>query len=137
MDMREIDKIFMKDGNVGYGIPEGYFTGLQARLGAIPSMKTQSVSHMQRVMPYLALAACFLAILCVGNFVIGSTADSGTTGDWYNEAAYAELMTMPEEAFNTVMSEQDTISDDDVINYLISSGTPTELIEYSGLIAKK
>ncbi len=135
--MRKNNEIFKDAGKALFNVPEGYFNDLKARLDDIPGTNAGNVGVMWRLKPYLALAACFLAILCVGNLVLRNTADRGMTGDYYNEAAYADLMTMPEDAFHAVMSAQDTISDEDVVNYLISSGTSAELIEYTRLIAKK
>lgn len=138
MDMWKNDKIFIGGGKASYNVPEGYFNDLQTRLAAIPGSTTRNVGAMRRMKPYLALAACFLAIVFVGNLILGNTTGKSATGEeWYNDAAYVALMTMPEEAFQAVLSERDSISDEDVVNYLISSGTSTELIEYTGLIAKK
>lgn len=134
--MRKNNEIFKDAGKALYNVPEGYFNDLKARLNGIPATNAGNVGAMQRLKPYFALAACFLAILCVGNLVLRNTADSGRAGDYYDEAAYAALMTMPESAFHAVITERDTLSDEDVINYLISSGTSTELIEYTRLIAK-
>ncbi len=133
--MRKDNEIFKDAGKALHNVPEGYFNDLKARLDGIPAANAGKVGAMQRLKPYFALAACFLAILFVGNFVLRSTADS-SSGDFYNEAAYADLMTMPESAFHAVITERDTLSDEDVINYLISSGTSAELIEYTRLIAK-
>ncbi len=135
--MRKNNEIFKDAGKALFNVPEGYFNDLKARLDGIPGTNAGNVGVMQRLKPYLALAACFLAIMCVGNLVLRNTADRGMAGDYYNEAAYADLMTMPEDAFHAVLSAQDTISDEDVVNYLISSGTSAELIEYTRLIAKK
>lgn len=41
-----------------------------------------------------------------------------------------------DEYLSTESDMQDSISDEDVVNYLIDSGTSTELIEYAGLTAQ-
>lgn len=117
-------------------VPEGYFDSLQERLCAIPDGGAQNAGPFQRLAPYFALAACFLAILLVGNFVLNTTSEK-MTGDYMNEAFYADMMDVPDEAFHTVTYEQDTISYSDVIDYLIASGASSEIIEYTNLIAKK
>lgn len=117
-------------------VPEGYFNGLQERLRAIPEDGRQRIGPIQRLTPYLALAACFVAILLVGNVVLDTTGDR-MTGDFINEEIYADLMAIPDEALQTVMYEQDTISYADVIDYLIASGASSEIFEYSGLVAQK
>lgn len=127
-------------GKVTFDVPEGYFKDLQARLEAIPSHSAPSLGFARRIQPYLALAACFLGILIVGNAVLRGTAgEAGSSDLYYNEIVYADLIpvTQPDEIFQTVPAEQDSLTDDDVIDWLIASGTSTELIEYTGLIAQK
>ncbi len=127
-------------GKVAFDVPEGYFKDLQAQLEAIPSQEEPSHGFARKVQPYLALAACFLGILLVGNAVLRGTAGDAESSDlYYNEIVYADLIpvTQPDAIFQTASAEQDTISDEDVIDWLIASGTSTELIEYTGLIAQK
>ncbi len=133
--MQEKRDIFNGTRKAAFKVPEGYFEELGARLDAIPALG-RTVSPVQRMKPYLALAACFLGILLVGNAILGSTADKSSANDLYNDFAYARLI-QSAEYLHSVGTEQDTISDEDVVNYLIDSGTSAELIEYAGLIAKK
>lgn len=133
--IQEKRDIFNGAGKAAFKVPEGYFVGLNARLDAIPALG-RTVSPMQRMKPYLALAACFLGILLVGNAILSSTADKSSANDLYNEFAYARLI-QSAEYLQADGTEQDTISDEDVVNYLIDSGASAELIEYAGLIAKK
>ena len=136
-DMRKNENIFNDSWKASMSVPEGYFNGLRERLCEIPEASGQNVRPIQRMTPYLALAACFVAILLVGNFVLGSTTGNGTTVDFMNEAIYADLMAIPDEALQTVTYEQDTISYADVIDYLIASGASSEIFEYTNLVAKK
>lgn len=94
---------------------------------------------MGRITPYLALAACFVAIMLVGNLVLRSTAGDDIMTDYYSRIAYSDLIpvTEPDDLFHRSPSEQDQITEEDVIDYLITSFTPTELVEYEGLIAQK
>lgn len=135
--MIENDKIFNGIRKASYDVPDGYFKNLQARLETIPVMRT--VSTVQRMKPYLALAACFLAAVLIGNTVLRSTTSDVATHDYYNEITLADLipLTQPDEVFMTVAPEQDTISEEDVIDYMITSGMSPEMIEYTGLIAQK
>lgn len=133
--MQEKRDIFNGSGKAAFKVPEGYFEELGARLDAIPALG-RTVSPMQRMKPYLALAACFLGMLLVGNAILSNTADKRSANDLYNEFAYARLI-QAAEYLHADGTEQDTISDEDVVNYLIDSGTSAELIEYAGLIAKK
>ncbi len=133
--MQEKKDIFNGAGKAAFKVPEGYFEGLKARLDTIPAMN-RTLSPMQRMKPYLALAACFLGILMVGNAILSNTAEKGAANDLYNEFAYARLL-QADEYLHADGMEQDTISDEDVVNYLIDSGASAELIEYAGLLAKK
>ena len=133
--MQEKRDIFKGTGKAVFKVPEGYFKGLKARLDAIPAAP-RALGPAQRMKPYLALAACFLALLLVGNAVLRGTAEKSAEGELYNEFAYADLL-RTDEYLHSEADTQDTISNDDVVNYLIDSGTPAELIEYARLIAKK
>lgn len=137
--MQERNDIFKNTGKTAYKVPEGYFEGLKARLEAIPASNGEGVGALRRIKPYLALAACFLAIMLVGNVVLRNTVGEDVTTDYYSEMVYVDLIPViqAEEYFNADTSKQEAISDEDVINYLIDSGTSAELIEYAGLIAKK
>lgn len=133
--MQEKRDIFNGTGKAAFKVPEGYFEGLKARLDTIPAMN-QTIGPVQRMKPYLALAACFLGILPVGNAILSNTAEKGAANDLYSEFVYADLI-RTDEYIPAEDDTQDTISNDDVVNYLIDSGTPAELIEYTGLLAKK
>lgn len=136
MVMQGKNNIFNDAGKAAFKVPEGYFEGLKARLDAIPATP-RTLGPVQRVKPYLALAACFLAFLLVGNAVLRGTAEKRAEADlYYNEFAYAAML-RADEYLHPEADTQDTVSNDDVVNYLIDSGTPAELIEYAGLIAKK
>ncbi len=134
--MQERNDIFNGSVKATFKVPERYFEGLKARLDTIPVMN-RTISPMQRMTPYLALAACFLAILLVGNVIIGNTVEKSAESDLYNEFVYASLLQVNEYLHSEADDAQDTISDEDVVNYLIDSGTSTELIEYAGLLAQK
>ena len=133
--MQEKSRIFDGAENTGRMVPEKYFENLNARLYTIPDMHRTN-SPAARLKPYLALAACFTAIMLVGNAVRRSTAADSSQNEVYNELAYVSLL-QADEYLRTESYMQDTISDEDVVNYLIDSGTSTELIEYAGLMAKK
>lgn len=133
--MQEKSDIFKGSGKAGFKVPEGYFEGLKARLGSIPEQRTVSAPVL-RMKPYLALAASFAAILIAGNVVLRSTAERFPADDLYEELGYVSLL-QADEYLQSDTARQDTISEEDVINYLIDSGVSTELIEYNGLLAQK
>lgn len=75
--------------------------------------------------------------MLVGNAVLRSTMTDSSQSDFYNnEFAYVSLL-QADEYLSTESDMQDSISDEDVVNFLIDSGTSTELIEYAGLTAQK
>lgn len=101
-----------------YSTPEGYFDELRTRLGRIPAVvQAQEETEVQiepaapqpaeprpvfaRLAPYLALAASFLVAVVVGNFILSRSA------------------------------RQDIVSssDEEIIEYLIESGTTVSQIE--------
>ena len=133
--MQEKSDIFNGSGKAGFKVPEGYFEGLKVRLNRIPEQRTE-LGPVQRIKPYLALAASFAAILIAGNVVLRSTAERIPSDDFYEELGYVSLL-QADEYLQSDTARQDTISDEDVINYLIDSGVSAELIEYTGLLAQK
>jgi hypothetical protein len=56
-----------------YTTPEGYFEGLKQKLGGIPQ-RARNVSPIQRLTPYLALAAVFAAAFVIGGVLLKKTA---------------------------------------------------------------
>jgi hypothetical protein len=137
--MLENENTLNASGKVSYNVPEGYFKNLRSRLEAIPAMNGQSVGTLQRMTPYLAMAACFLAAVLIGNAVLRSTATETIPQDLYNEMTMADLfpVTDSDEVYMTAGQEQDTLSEEDVIDYLIVTGISPEMIEYTRLVAQK
>lgn len=133
--MREKSNIFNESGKAGFKVPEGYLEGLKSRLESIPERRV-TLGPVQRMKPYLALAASFAAILIAGNVVLRSTTEMNPADDFYEEFGYVSLL-QADEYLQSDTARQETISEEDVINYLIDSGASAELIEFAGLIAKK
>lgn len=125
--------IFEKIGKPSYGVPEGYFDDLKARLGTIAEEKVASPGIWMRVRPYLALAACFAAILLAGNLVLRNTGTQ-SPDKLLNEVSYAEMIsiTQPEALYDAFEYEHEDISDEDIIDYLIESGATMEHLAYAG-----
>lgn len=129
--------VMNKNENI-FKVPEGYFENLQMRLEAIPQQqktvqeKTVAVPFLKKLAPYAAAAACLAAAFTVGNHFIGSTktpASELTAQDIY----YADIIPVTDPysiyADNVDYTSQQ-VSDDDVIEYLISSGTSMDYIAY-------
>ena len=123
-----------------YSVPEGYFESLQTRLCAIPAQQTevceepaQVVSFWGKVSPYLTLAASFVAALIVGSFFLGDHSSQSadfSVEDYY----YADLIpvTNPYAIYEDAPDTYETVqsSEDDIVEYLISSGASADYIAY-------
>ncbi len=119
-----------------YSVPEGYFGNLQERLMRIPSQQLagETVSGPQpakrlRLRPYLALAASFVAAFIIGNAILKSTA--GKSAEDYTYEQYVAL-TSPASIYNMAYENslgydsQESITDEDIVNYLIASDCSSE-----------
>jgi hypothetical protein len=132
----------MKEIKNTFNVPEGYFDQLQKRLEAIPSqhpvVQTPAVTVplWTRVRPYVALAACMMMAFFVGNFFLGRnhlpTEAEQVMQDYYYMAdlipvtnPYAIYDDAPMELYSPESS-----SEDDVVEYLLSSGTSVDYIAY-------
>ena len=114
----------MKEMNNIYKVPDGYFDSLQKRLEAIPSQHKEvrdpvvAVPLWTKVRPYVALAACMLMAFFVGNFFLGRNTAPVTNPYAIYDDAPMDLYSM------------ESSSEDDVVQYLISSGTSVDYIAY-------
>ncbi len=120
-----------------YNVPEGYFEGLKARLERIPAEHPAAPARRpftwMRIRPYVALAACLALLLTAGTILLDRKADlSGTSESIYEQMMYSDLIpdTDPDSIFGAPSSpgESYDISDEDIVDYLISSGASVELI---------
>lgn len=122
-----------------FNVPDGYFEQLRMRLGTIPQQqeasqkKVVAVPFLKRIAPYAAAAACLFGAFIVGNHFIGSMGSQPgelSAQDFY----YADIIpvTDPYAIFGEASdyAAEQTVSNDDVIEYLISSGTSVDYIAY-------
>lgn len=136
--MKRKENILKKTGKASYGIPEGYFDSLKVRLEAIPAEKKSERSvrpdFLARVKPYVTLAACFAIAVMAGNAILRNTAGSRLPDDSYTDLFYADLVpvTQPDEIFQVSETETETLTDEDIINYLIETGASEDQLEYVG-----
>ena len=124
-----------------YNVPEGYFEGLKARLGAIPashpSVPVRRHTVWTAIRPFAALAACLALLLTAGAiFLDRNTYNEGTNVNIYEQMMYSDMIpdTDPDLIISPLSEEEesDDLSDEDIIDYLISSGASAELIAYAG-----
>ena len=132
----------MKEIKNTFNVPEGYFDQLQKRLEAIPSehplvqTPVVTVPFWNRVRPYVALAACMLMAFAVGNFFLGRNHIPADAEYAYQDYYYmAELIpvTNPYVIYDDAPMDLYTLessSEDDVVEYLLSSGTSVDYIAY-------
>ena len=121
-----------------YRVPQGYFSGLEARLSEIPSVQKESGvsrrSLLSKLAPYFTMAACFALALMVGKFLASRTEletepESAEYSRYYEAGLFPVTRTYisPEDEDEMDVQEAD---DDDIREYLISSRTSTGLIAY-------
>lgn len=121
--------------NHPYSVPEGYFDDLQSKLSEIPHLSECKVSRWQKVQPYLALVACFCFALALGQAIKKRTVGMSDTDDTlYEQLIYADMIphSEPYSIFDTdrTLAAEDSPDENDVIAYLIETGTSIELIDY-------
>ena len=132
----------MKEIKNTFNVPEGYFDQLQKRLEAIPAehpvvqTPVVSVPFRTKVRPYLALAACMLLAFAVGNFFLGRNHTPADADYAYQDYYYmADLIpvTNPYAIYDDApvdLYAPESSSEDDVVEYLLSSGTSVDYIAY-------
>ena len=118
-----------------YSVPEGYFDDLQSKLSEIPDMPGREVSGWQKFQPYLALAACFCFALVAGTFLKKNTENLPEAPDTiYEQLIYSDLIPHSEPASifdpEQTTAYEDMESEDDIIAYLIETGTSIYLIDF-------
>ena len=112
-------------------VPEGYFQDLQQRLLAIPSEQAQSPRGIHRLAPYFAYAASIAILALAGNFILrktASTSDQEETIAQWSYVSYLAQSLDPDCA--TFEWEEDTVDEDDIVNYLVDEGLTLEEIAY-------
>ena len=108
-----------------YNVPDGYFEGLKARLERIPAAHPEAGGS--RTILWTRIRSIFLD---------RNTARSEAREYIYEQVMYSDLI--PETDPYLILGapsnvdESYEVSDDDIIDYLISSGTSAELIAYAG-----
>ena len=120
--------------NPHYSVPQGYFENLQARLSAIPAQEQKAAQPTPwvRVRPYLAMAAAFAALVVSGTALLQHTARNANDLSYDELLSYSQLIprTDPYMIYNDELEIEDEYTEDDIINYLIETGVPLELLAY-------
>ena len=114
--------------------PEGYFGNLQKRLSEIPAQPAR-VSTVHRLAPYAAIAASFLVAVMLGNFVLKRTAapvedDTWTYVSYLADALDPDGATMMDIYDEWEEEQQEGLSAEDIVNYLLADGISVEHLNY-------
>ncbi len=121
-----------------FSVPEGYFEQLQSRLEGIPVQQSEPadvVSLWDKLKPYAALAAVFAIAFCVGSFIFGRSSVAVQDELSFQDICVADLVpvTNPYFIYDDApfsYEEQNSVTEDDVVEYLISSGATVDYIAY-------
>lgn len=111
-------------------VPEGYFENLQERLSSIGRTETSpaEMKVVRRIMPYIAVAASMLIAVTVGNWILSRTVVRDMQGD-YESMLIAEASPLyGPDGSSFLDDELEDITNEDIVNYLISSGVSLEQI---------
>ena len=115
--------------------PEGYFGNLQMRLSEIPARPAR-VSTVRRLAPYVAVAASFLVIVMIGNFVLGRTTAPVEDDTWTYVSYLADALDpdggvpMDMADYYLMDEESEGLSAEDIMNYLVADGISVEHLAY-------
>lgn len=139
--MTETEKDILQDiklKNNPYSVPEGYFDALksQARKYAEPT-KVVRVNVWTGLAPYAGIAAMFLFVLVLGKIFVKNGQDTDSLSAEQIET-YEDFMVfsdinyeIPAQYLAEEMSAEETINDEDIIEYLIYIGATEKYIEYN------
>ena len=116
--------------------PEGYFGDLQKRLSEIPARPVR-VSMVHRLAPYAAIAASFLVAVLLGNAVLRRTAPVSDEDETWTYVSYLADALDPDGAammdfydYYGEEEEQQGLSAEDIVNYLLADGISVEHLNY-------
>ena len=134
--MEKKKEIFEEIGKPSYGVPEGYFDALKARLRTIPQKGQDGsavpVGIWDHVKPYVALAACFLIAVYAGNLILDKTSEKAPSDQYYSDLFCSDMIpvTQPDAIFAPEETSQESITDEDIVSYLVESGISQEKLAY-------
>ena len=89
-----------------------------------------------RLAPYVAIAASFLAVVLVGNAILGRTAAPAEDDTWTYVSYLADALDpdgavpMDMAAYYIDDEESDGLSAEDIMNYLLADGISVEQLAY-------
>jgi len=140
--MKDLDKDILSDKkedlkNMPFTTPEGYFENFKMDIGSIQAEEDgQSGIRMsenpifRKLSPYIAMAAMFAAIVAAGTALMKMITPQEDMQE-YGSLAYIDMIpvTEPEAIYYSYNHETEDLTDEDIVNYLIYSGTDLEKID--------
>ena len=134
--MKDSERNIMYDDSLRkcpYSVPEGYFDSLKERAAKYAQPTPAPVFQFKRVLyTAVSMAAMFILMVTAGTFFLkGVTSAEDLTEEDYMvfTDGYIDL-----EVYDGALSEQyaeASITDEDIVEYLIYTGVSEELIELS------
>ena len=132
--MRNLDKDILKETGklkeMPFGTPAGYFDSLRENLKTIPQQHSASakVTQWKKITRFAAAAAAVAAMTIVGSIIF----EKPQMHDAYDDEdyiAYSDELTSTAFTDEELYAEADELTIDDMIEYLIYTGTELEDIE--------
>lgn len=116
-----------------YNVPEGYFSRMKAELKSCAQESDERRRpFVARLAPYAAMAAVFVLMVTAGTFFLERTtpAEQSELEEFY---FYSNMIpvTDPYTVETIQVAQYDEVAEEDIIEYLIYSGTTAEVIEFS------
>lgn len=130
--MKNLDTDILKETlelkEMPFSVPENYFDGLKASLKMIPQQTESVASARLRLGRLIAMAASFALLIAAGSFFLGRNSHE----DFLSEEdylVYADDMTIAIEEESDQFAEAWSMTDEDIIEYLLATGIEVEEVE--------
>lgn len=116
--------------NMPYTVPDGYFDRLKENAMACVAEKKEK-TFLERLAPYTALAAVFVLLVTAGSFLLRMTTPQTET-EFEELYFYSDIMPLTDPyAIEAAEGVNYEVMEEEIIEYLIYTGTTAEVIELS------
>lgn len=112
-------------GKTPYKVPEGYFETFAEK---VRPWEQKHEKPLRKVTPYLSMAAMFAIIVAAGTLMMRFMQPADDLQE-YGSHFYCDLIPNTETVCYSYGEETYTLSEDDIIEYLIYNGTNTDDLE--------
>lgn len=116
--------------NMPYTVPDGYFDRLKDNaMSCVAERKEKTI--LERLAPYTALAAVFVFLVTAGSFLLRMTTPQTET-EFEELYFYSDIMPLTDPyAIEATDIADYEVMEEEIIEYLIYTGTTAEVIELS------